>query len=208
MSQNNQLEVMEHGNEQKSELVMFGQDSPLLKLAEQKLKELQELNPACRLSDINVFTRLRLNTKGQFFYELAGQEFKLSDSINVQVLAAETNYQFWDSEENTMLCWSHNKKVNFQGESCERCPYDPNRCKIRCLLVVKILAEGEEDDVFVINLPSTGAYAFFDYIRLLKKKYKCSVHEVVTTMHTVEKSSKEDSSRKYNAVLFNYADKL
>jgi hypothetical protein len=183
-------------------------DSPVRKFAEAKLKELQELNPGLKLDFLNVFTRLKLNTKGQFFYELSDEEFNLSDAIDVQIIAGEQMYQLWDSDENTLICYSSDQVTNAEGTPCAECPHDNSQCKLRYALVFKLIDENEDEDVYNLSLPTTGTLAFGDYIKLMKKKFNKSAQKVVTTVFTKEKSSKEDSSRKYNSIQFKFKGDL
>ena len=191
-----------------ADLLPSREDSPIVMIAKEKIKELQELNPHCKLDLVNVFSRLKLNSKGQFIYELGGKEFNLTDSVNVQILATENEFQLWDSNENTLICKSEDHVISCNGELCAECSHYKEDCKIRSIMVLKVLADGEEDDLFIHNLPTTGTYAFWDYIKLLKKLHKIGVHNCSTRMYTVEKPSKEDSNKKYNAVLFEFANNL
>lgn len=206
------IQTVEETPVKETTIVTTAQKSYLETIAEKRIEEIQKLNPGFRLDFMNVFTRLKLNSKGQFYYELSGEEIKLTDNINTKLLAGEPIYQYWgekDTEdEGNLICYSKDKVVNFEGCKCSECPYDPNKCKIRFAMALHLLEEGEdEEEIFNINLPSTGAYAFADYVKLMSKKYKKGVADVITTMVTEEKTGKEDSTIKYNAVLFKYSTK-
>jgi len=188
--------------------------SALEALAKKQLDEIQKLNPEFSVDFMNVFTRMKLDTKGRFVYDLSGETFVLGDVINARLLVGEYMYQLWDSDDNLLVCYSKDHVANNDGELCIECPYnkDPEKpgphpdCKIRYALALSLAMQGEDpDDVYLINIPSTGAFAFADYVKLLRK-HKKGVADVITELRTEEKTSKEDSSRKYNAILFKMAD--
>ncbi len=186
------------------------QKSPLEVLADKKMEDIRRLNPDFRLDFMNVFTRLKLNSKGQFQYTLSGEDFVLSDSIKARLLAGDYMYQFWGEEgtqeEGTLVCYSKDsKKTSVDGTLCSECPYDYMKCKLRFAMAMTLLEDGEdESEVYNLNVAPTGAYAFADYVKLLSKKYKKGLKEVITNVYTEEKTGKE-KSQKYNAVLFRVA---
>ena len=181
--------------------------SSLELLADEMLKKIQEINPTFKLDYINVFTRLTINTKGQFTYSLSGEDFILSDSINVKLLAGEYLHQYWgekgSAEEGTLVCYSKDgQHTSVHGNFCDECPYNRLKCSIRFAIALNILSETESlDDVYTINMPSTGAFSFSDYVKLLMKRYKKGVADVVTNMYTIERAGK-DKGDKFNAIQF------
>lgn len=196
--------------DQKGTAVQEVKKTPLQILAEKQMAEIQKLNPDFKLDFMNVFTRLKLNTKGQFLYTLSGEEFKLGDEITTKLLGGEYMFQLWDSEENELVCYSVDHIANVDGEACATCPHNNGQgihpdCRIRYALVMHLLMEDEDpDEVFNINIPSTGTYAFADYVKLLKKLKK-GVKDVNTMIYTEEKTGRADSSIKYNAIQFRRA---
>ena len=179
-------------------------------LAEKKMEEIQKLNPEFKLDFMSVFTRMKINTKGQFIYTLSGDETILSDKIDVRLLGGEYIYQYWGEkgteDEGELLCYSKDRVTNCDGGKCTECPHDPDNCKIRYALVMNIYEKDEDpEEIFNINIPSTGTFAFADYVKLLNKKHKKGVAEVITNMHTKEKTGADDAKIKYNAVLFEFS---
>jgi hypothetical protein len=184
--------------------------NPLAGLAAKKLEEIQALNPDFELDFMNVFTRLKTNTKGQFMFSLGGEDFVLSDSINVKLLAGDYMHQYWgekDTEqEGTLVCYSDDGQVtSIDGTACADCPYNREMCKLRFAIGVNLLVDGEDpSEIYNINLPQTGAFAFADYVKLVTKRYHTGIKEVVTNMYTVEKEGKGKGD-KFNAVQFRVA---
>ena len=125
------------------------QKSPLEVLADKKMEDIRRLNPDFRLDFMNVFTRLKLNSKGQFQYTLSGEDFVLSDSIKARLLAGDYMYQFWGEEgtqeEGTLVCYSKDsKKTSVDGTLCSECPYDYMKCKLRFAMAMTLLEDGED----------------------------------------------------------------
>ena len=184
--------------------------SALELLAEKKMEELKALNPEFKLDYMNVFTRVKVNSKGQFFYILGGEETKLTDQISTRLITGEYMYQLWGEKgtenEGDLLCYSKDHVTNCDGGKCAECPHDYDKCKLRYALVMNLLMNDEDpEDLFNINISSTGAYAFADYVKLIAKKYKKGVSEVKTTIITEERPV-ENSKDTYNAILFKYAE--
>lgn len=180
---------------------------PLEILADRKMEEIRQLNPDFNMDYMNVFTRLKIDTKGRFSYELAGETFSLSDDIAVRLLAGDYMHQRWGNKEDgeregELICYSTNGQVSsFDGIPCSQCPYGQEKCKLRFAIGLNVLENGEDpDEIFNINMPTTGALAFADYVKLLTKK-KLPIKEVITRMRTEEKDGKE-KGQKFNAILF------
>lgn len=181
--------------------------SPLDILAHQRMEEIQKLNPDFALDNMNVFTRLKINTKGKFMYTLSGEDFVLSDRIKIRLLAGNYMHQYWgekgSDDEGNLVCYSEdNQTTSVDGCSCDKCPYDRSKCHVRFAIAFNVLEDGEDhEEVYNLNMPQTGAFAFYDYIKLLTKKYKKGLKEVVTEMYTEEKDGKE-KGQKFNAIQF------
>lgn len=184
--------------------------SPLEVLAAKKMEEIKKLNPDFNLDFMNIFTRMKTNTKGQFLYTLSGEDFILGDKINVKILAGDYMHQYWGEqgtdEEGTLVCYSKNgQKSSIDGINCDQCPHNRMRCGLRLAIAVNVLADGEDpDEVYNYNMPQTGAFAFADYTKLVTKKTHKGLKDVITTMYTVEKDGR-DKGQKYNAVQFKLA---
>lgn len=183
------------------------QKTPLEILADKKMAEIRKLNPDFKLDFMNVFTRMKTNTKGQFMYSLSGEDFVLSDKIPVRLLAGEYMHQCWgkkDSErEGELVCYSKDGQItNVDGHSCAQCPYDKADCRLRFAVALQLLIDTEDpDEIYNFNMPQTGAFAFADYVKLVTKKLKVGLKDVKTVMYTEEKEGAE-KGQKYNAILF------
>lgn len=180
---------------------------PLELLAEKKMEEIRKLNPDFNMDFMNVFTRLKIDTKGRFSYELSGETFTLSDDIAVRLLAGDYMHQRWGNKEDgdrngELMCYSTDGQVtSFDGIPCSQCPYGADKCKLRFAIALNVLEAGEEqDEIYNLNMPTTGALAFADYVKLLTKK-KLPIKEVITRMRTEEKDGKE-KDQKFNAIMF------
>jgi len=103
------------------------------------------------------------------------------------------------------VCYSSDGQVtNVDGMSCSECPFGREKCKLRFAVALNLLEEGEEpDEIYNINMPTTGALAFADYVKLLTKK-KIPIKEVITQMYTQTKAGKE-KGQQFNAILFKLA---
>ena len=198
--------------------VVKKQSSMLELYAQKRIDEIQKLNPGFNLGFLNVFTRLKTNSKGQFCYNLGGEDFVLSDCINTRMIAGEPVFQLWGAkdteDEGNLICYSKNHEVSANGDVCMQCPYghlDPSsvyfgKCSIRFAMILSILEAGEDaSEVYNINLPSTATYAFADYVKFLSKKFKKGVQDVVTTIFTEEEKGKKDPTQRYNAIKFKFA---
>jgi len=185
--------------------------SPLEMLAEDRKKQIRELNPDFDLDFMNVFTRLKLNSKGEFMYSLAGQDTVLDDKIKIKLLAGAAMHQYWGEkgteEEGTLVCYSTNgRKCAVDGTACSECPYNKEKCQLRYAIALRVVGnKDEEDEIFNYNMPPTGAFAFSDYVKLVTKKYRKGIKDIITVMYTETEEGK-DKTQKYNAIKFKPAD--
>ncbi len=193
---------------------------PIERMMAQEQQRLQDLNPDFRLDYVNPFTWLKVDKKGNFYYELSGEKFAFGDKIRVKLAVGEPVYQLWGVEgtedAGTLLCWGRDHVTSVRGDICDECPFagqtNPktgeslkNDCKIRLALILNVMEEGEDpEEYFMLNVPTTGAFAFADYTKLLKKK-KLGVRDVVTLIYTDEAKSRQDTSISYTAILFKQA---